>query len=623
MKQWNRIIFTIGVLASFCCVMSPFGGIAQGATAPTVTPLPVFRDGTVTPARMATDSAGNFYVADPHASGVLKLDSTGKYLKTIVTAKEPGGIAIDQNGRLLVTQGTYVVALNADGTVFKQFDQLYGPFKQAYAIAVDNRTVGGTGRIYVTDIQDYCVRVFDSSYNSVALSAHDPGGTINVGGTPRVVSAKPLNSFGASTVDYGMSGTNPAYFNRPAGIAFEKSFGFVAVVDSLYGDIQFFDVDGVYQDQFGLPGYSPTSTRFTYPQSIAFEYVGGLLSRAYVLDTFQGYVMAINTGTAASTYPSSWTRLSAIGGYGHANGNLISPTDILLDTKDPNNNRLLVSNGFGSISVFGLASLQPYNVNITNITDTSMKVNWTVPTPATSIKWLRVYRTTTPNVALLPANLVSGNLANTVTSFVDTSLTPYTTYYYTVRAVDNSSVEMPNIDQVFAKTTGSFGLTINVAGSGQVNGDVTCLGGTCSSSQVADSIITLTASPSGAASHFAGWSGNCVTDSVTCQVTMDAAKSVTASFDALLAFRVDGAYFDNLQDAYSKAHDGSVIQVMAGSWPSTKLATEYMNAWQSKTVIIVGGYNADFSDNTGAMSIITGRTLLSNGKAVLKQLKVQ
>jgi len=339
-----------------------------------------------------------------------------------------------------------------------------------------------------------------------------------------------------------------------------------------------------------------------------------VLSRVYVLDTNQSYVMVLD-GTAPN--PSGWTRLSGIGSYGHANGNLIVPSDILIDTKDPDNNRLFVSNGFGSISVFGLASLQPYNVNITSITNTSLTVNWS--NSSTPFQWVRVYRSTLEGQL---GTLVSGNLASTLTSFPDASLNPYTTYYYTVRAVDNASLETPNVSQVSAKTTGDFGLALNIVGNGQINGSVTCTGGTCLSSQPSDSLISLTASASGV-SVFTGWTGDCFTTSDTCLITMDAAKFVTASFTAKQAFRVDGAYFDNLSDAYRAAKHGSVIRVMAGTWPSTTHPTEYMTAWQAKTVTIEGGYDPTFTSNAGGSSTVVGRTNLNAGKVIMKQFKMK
>ena len=631
MKQWKKSILTLGALASFCCGVLPFGGIAFGA-APVVTVLPVFKDGTVTPTRLAIDGAGNVYVTDPHAGGVLKIDKVGKLQKIISTAQQAGGIAIGLNGDLLVTQGTYVVALDP---VTGNENARFGTLKSAFAITIDPRSVGagGTGRIYVSDISASCVQVFTkdaagAGYSPVPLAAHDPGGLASDGLT--VVPPQPDNSFGAAETDYGL--ISPPYFIRPAGVTFEKSSGRVAVVDSIHGQVKFFNTDGVYQSKIGQTtiGYHPTSVMFTYPQSIAFEYTaGGALNRAYVLDTNQDYVMVLDAldnpaavPPTVSATPSSWKRLLDIGAYGHANGYLISPSDLVVDTLDPNNNRLFVSNGFGSLTVYGLGSLQPFNVFIDTITSSSMQIHWSVP--SAPFNFIRVYRST---VAGQLGTQIGGDLPNTSTSLASGPLAQYTTYYYTVRAVDTGNVETTNVLQVSAKTTGLFNLAVNINGNGSINAtpaNASCTTGTCTTtSQPSDSLVTLKATAAGQ-SVFDAWTGDCFTTSDTCLVTMDAAKSVTANFSARLAFHVDGAYYDNLQEAYDKAQNNSVIKVLAGTWPSTTSSTEFMTAWQlGKTVYIEGGYEATFTSNVGGSSTVVGRTNLSAGKVVMKQFRLK
>jgi hypothetical protein len=605
MKHWNKFILTFSVLALFCCGVSPFGGIAFGAI-PVVTVLPPFKEGTVTPTRLTVDAAGNIFVSDAHAEGVLKFDKAGKLLQRIITAKESGGVAINPaNGDLLVTQGTYVVALDSVTGAEKA---RFGTFLSAFAITVDTRTTGGTGRIYVSDIADYCVQVFDSTYSPVTLAAHNP--------------AKPVNSFGASQIDNGVGNS---YFNRPAGVTFENALGRVAVVDSLNGTVKFFTPDGVYVNKLGSFGYDPTLIRFTYPQSIAFEYTDAtktVLSRAYVLDTDQAYVMVVDASLPpAGTTISNWPRVLDIGAWGHSNGNLIAPSDLMVDTKDPDNNRLLVTNGFGSVTVYGLNSLQPFNVAIDTITNTSMRLTWSNPTA--TFNAIRVYRSTVEGQ--LGAQ-VGGDLPSNTTFLNNTGLLPYTAYYYTVRAVDTTNVEGTNVSQVSAKTTGSFLLSVTINGNGSVNGTLSCATGTCTATLPSDSLASLTATDS-AQSAFVLWSGDCFTTNHTCELSMDGPKSVTASFIKPLAFRVDGAYFDNLQDAYDAAagstNPGTVIKVLAGTWPSTLKTTEYMTAWQGKTVIIEGGYDATFTSNTGGSSTVVGRANLSAGKVIMKQFKVK
>jgi hypothetical protein len=81
-------------------------------------------------------------------------------------------------------------------------------------------------------------------------------------------------------------------------------------------------------------------------------------------------------------------------------------------------------------------------------------------------------------------------------------------------------------------TLQTFALTVAKDGTG--TGTVTSspagidCGGDCSESYDANTVVTLTATP-GALSTFAGWSGAC-TGTGSCVVTMDAAKSVTATF---------------------------------------------------------------------------------------------
>jgi hypothetical protein len=77
--------------------------------------------------------------------------------------------------------------------------------------------------------------------------------------------------------------------------------------------------------------------------------------------------------------------------------------------------------------------------------------------------------------------------------------------------------------------------TLSVTKAGAGSGIVTSspegidCGSACSADFVAGAVVTLTASPSGA-SVFTGWSGACSGNSVTCQVTVREAESVTATF---------------------------------------------------------------------------------------------
>ena len=84
------------------------------------------------------------------------------------------------------------------------------------------------------------------------------------------------------------------------------------------------------------------------------------------------------------------------------------------------------------------------------------------------------------------------------------------------------------INASFAPIT--YPLTVSKAGTGSVNSSpagINC-GSDCSESYAPNAVVTLTATPDSSAT-FTGWSGAC-SGTGTCSVTMDAAKSVTATF---------------------------------------------------------------------------------------------
>jgi hypothetical protein len=99
---------------------------------------------------------------------------------------------------------------------------------------------------------------------------------------------------------------------------------------------------------------------------------------------------------------------------------------------------------------------------------------------------------------------------------------------------DNYEAATP-VDRTFAVVTALHALTVNLGGTGggSVSSDpagVSC-GTDCGESYIGGTVVTLAATPNGN-SIFIGWSGACA-GTAACMVTMDAAKSVTATFDAI------------------------------------------------------------------------------------------
>ena len=88
-----------------------------------------------------------------------------------------------------------------------------------------------------------------------------------------------------------------------------------------------------------------------------------------------------------------------------------------------------------------------------------------------------------------------------------------------------------------------FMLDVAVDGPGSVASvtpEITCGsgGGDCSHAFDAGDLVTLSAASDAAVTHFQGWSGACSGADPTCQVTMDQARQVTATFLPTLAVKV-------------------------------------------------------------------------------------
>ena len=125
------------------------------------------------------------------------------------------------------------------------------------------------------------------------------------------------------------------------------------------------------------------------------------------------------------------------------------------------------------------------------------------------------------------------------------------------------------VTAAFAKA-GTFALTVTKAGDGL--GTVTSTstpgqasqincGGTCVASYPKDATVTLTAAPDQqAGSKFAGFTGGgCSGTATTCNVTMDAAKAVTATFNKATSF--------TLTVAKAGAADGTVTSTSSPTQP--------------------------------------------------------
>jgi hypothetical protein len=171
--------------------------------------------------------------------------------------------------------------------------------------------------------------------------------------------------------------------------------------------------------------------------------------------------------------------------------------------------------------------------------------------------------------------------------------------------------------------TATLAVTINSVngGGGSVNSvpaGIACTTGTCSAGFSVGTPVTLVPTAD-ANSFFSGWSGACTNPSGNCTMTMDADKSVAATFGYVQPVMVSGitpAYFDLLQSAYSAAASGSVIQARVFEFVEDFLMD------RAVAVILKGGYDTGYAVNAG-MSTLRGTLTLGRGSLTVEKLMVK
>ncbi|MGH2686689.1 MAG: choice-of-anchor Q domain-containing protein [Actinomycetota bacterium] len=103
-------------------------------------------------------------------------------------------------------------------------------------------------------------------------------------------------------------------------------------------------------------------------------------------------------------------------------------------------------------------------------------------------------------------------------------------------------------------------LEVSVSGPGAVSGPGVSCPTNCSEDYTHNTEVTLTATPE-ANTFFEGWGGDCSGTAATCQLTMDAAAAVNASFEA------PGAKGVNLAASKKKVEKGKKVLLTAGILP--------------------------------------------------------
>ncbi len=164
------------------------------------------------------------------------------------------------------------------------------------------------------------------------------------------------------------------------------------------------------------------------------------------------------------------------------------------------------------------------------------------------------------------------------------------------------------------------GTITSTSGTPATPGNIACTSGTCTSWFDHDGQVTLIPVPS-IDSYFKSWTGGGCSGSGNCVISsLSGGTDIQAEFARLQPVRIAGTspvYYDTLQGAYNAATTGAVIQTLTTK--SIPLGTLTMNG--GKAVTLRGGYNGDYSSNSGYTTSV-GTLTVVNGTLIVENVVV-
>lgn len=240
----------------------------------------------ITPRGMATDAAGNVYVADAGNNRVQKFDNNGSFLLKF-------GIPGDVPGGFVTTSGV-AVASGGDIYVSDEFTQRISIFNSAGAFQ-----------------STFSAGAFPTVATGVAL---DSAGNVYVSdsGNNRI---RKFTATGTLITSWGNGGTGDGQFSAPQGLAIDSSDN-VYVADTGNNRIQKFTSGGVFITKWGTAGSG--NGDFSGPFGVSADSSGTI----YVADTGNSRIQSFsNTGTF----------IEAFGVAGSGDGQFAGPQDLAAD----------------------------------------------------------------------------------------------------------------------------------------------------------------------------------------------------------------------------------------------------------------------------------------------------
>jgi hypothetical protein len=221
------------------------------------------------------------------------------------------------------------------------------------------------------------------------------------------------------------------------------------------------------------------------------------------------------------------------------------------------------------------------------------------------------------------SNCISAGSGTGSFSGVISGLTPATPYHVRAYATNSAGTSYGD-DLQFTTVAGStltLGLTLNGGATGRVTSDP--VGIDCTSSQcnpvifAADTKVTLTGTPDSDSTLV--WGGDCEVLNGKCSITMNGARSATASFNYVQTVRILGSAspFTLIGDAYAGLPGGGgTIQARVHEF------TETLNLNRSINAILKGGYDTAYSGNSG-LTTVKGKVTVASGRLTVENLIIK
>ena len=260
------------------------------------------------PRQLATDAAGNVYVADTVNHRIQVFRRNGSVVRAWGTQgsangqfTSPNGVTVDGDNRVYVadtgndrvqqftTDGVFVRKWGGAGTANGQFDSPRAIVSTGTSVLVAD---ADNNRIQTFSVNGAFIRTFGTAGTGNGQFASPRGLTVAANGDVIVADTgnnriQELTGTGTFVRKWGSTGTANGRFNAPRGVAVDLTTGDVMVADSSNNRIQRFTSAGTFIDKVGGTAAGSGAAQFSGPVGVSVDGVGNV----WVADTGNNRVL--------------------------------------------------------------------------------------------------------------------------------------------------------------------------------------------------------------------------------------------------------------------------------------------------------------------------------------------